>query len=438
MDLSRRDGTNALSSHHTALVVSAAPVIVRPFSPWARLRSLLLVAVTVTLVARLGGTSNAAAEPTAAPDAAPARPHERIRSATRAVARNQGPGQVLAALGLNATEQKAMLDVLKEHLPFRRIRPGDQVRVERRVADGAVHSLSWRQGPADEIIVRGCDAGYCAERRAVAVTRETTKVSVTLRSSLFEALRAAGQDPSLAQAATDVLAWDVDFYQDVRAGDELQIIVERVAVDGRFLRYGDVLAAQYAGSIAGRKRLFRYTDPDGHTSYYDEAGQSAQRGFLRAPVPVVHVTSRFGRRDHPLLQYVKKHQGVDYGAPTGTPVWAVGDGQVAQAGWSGGCGLAVTIRHRGGLESQYCHLSKVHVSAGARVAQKDVIGKVGATGMATGPHLHYAVRRGGAFVNPLQLIVPRGEPLKRAWMEDFVEKVRPYRSQFDETPVASL
>jgi murein DD-endopeptidase MepM/ murein hydrolase activator NlpD len=399
----------------------------RPFLPAFQPAALLALL--------LGAGPALAGAPPAAPT--PGGP-ERTRTVTRAVARNQGPAQVLSSLGVPVPESQAILAALQDHLPFTKVRAGDQVRLERAEADGSLRSLSWRRGPGDEILVRPCPSGLCAERRASVTTREVVRVEVTLRSSVYEALRSAGQDPALAVAAADVLAWDVDFYQDVRPGDALRLVVERVEVDGRFLRYGDVLAAEYEGRVAGRKRLFRYADPEGHVGYYDDAGQSAQRGFLRAPVPFVHVTSRFGRRNHPLLQYVRQHQGVDYGAPEGTPVWAVGDGTVAQAGWSGGCGLSVTLRHRNGFESVYCHLSKVNVSAGAHVAQRQVVGKVGHTGLATGAHLHYAVRRGGSFVNPMALHLPRGEPVKAGWLEDFVARIGPARAQLDARPVAMV
>ena len=314
--------------------------------------------------------------------------------------RNQLPSQVLASLGLEGAEAQAVLGALGSVLSPKRTRPGDQVRLERAVTDGAFRSLSWRQGPADEYLVRPCPTGLCGGKREVAITRQAVLVSVSLRSSVSEALHAAGHDTALVAAAADVLAWDVDFYQDVRGGDSLKLVVERVEADGRFLRHGEVLAAEYEGKVAGRKRLFRYTDPDGDTGYFDDAGTSARRGFLRAPVPYVNLTSRFGSRRHPLLGYVRAHQGVDYGAPEGTPVWAVGDGVVSLAGWSGGCGLTVQVRHRNGFESVYCHLSRVNVAAGARVGQKQVVGRVGTTGLSTGPHLHYAIRQGGRLRQP--------------------------------------
>jgi murein DD-endopeptidase MepM/ murein hydrolase activator NlpD len=370
----------------------------------------------------------------ALPPAAP--PPERLVSRTRRVGANGTPGQVLTALGLAAGESQAVLAALAPHLPFRRVRPGDQVRLERAEADGALRSLTWRQGPADEVIVRPCGEGLCGERRDVSLHSETVRVAVTIRSSPYEALREAGEDPALAVAASDVLAWDVDFYQDVRPGDSLRVVVEKVHADGRFLRYGEVLAVEYDGRSAGRKRFFRYTDPEGGTAYFDDAGQSARRGFLRAPVPWVHLTSRFGGRRHPVLGYVRAHQGVDYAAPAGTPVWSVGDGVVTQAGWSGGCGMTVAVRHRNGLESMYCHLSRIDVAAGSRVAQKQVVGAVGKTGLATGPHLHFAVRQGGAFVNPMRLQLPHGLPVRAEWLADFLAKIGPLRERLDRAPVA--
>jgi murein DD-endopeptidase MepM/ murein hydrolase activator NlpD len=368
----------------------------------------------------------------------PAPPPELTRSTSRLVGRNQNPTQVLVSLGLDGAEVQAVLGALDGVLSFKRIRPGDQVRIERASRDGAFRSLSWRQGPAEEYLVLPCQAGLCGGKREVAITRQAVLISVTLRSSVSEALQAAGHDPALVASAADVLAWDVDFYQDVRGGDSLKLVVERLEADGRFLRHGDVLAAEYEGKVAGRKRLFRYTDPDGDTGYFDDAGTSARRGFLKAPVPYVHLTSRFGSRRHPLLGYVRAHQGVDYGAPEGTPVWAVGDGVVTLAGWSGGCGLTVQVRHRNGFESVYCHLSHVNVASGARVGQRQVVGRVGSTGLSTGPHLHYAIRQGGSYVNPLRLQLPRGEPVKAEWRDDFLGRIDAARQLLDRAPVALL
>jgi hypothetical protein len=412
-------------------------------------RGLLLAGAAACVLAALASfgpwPGRAASAPAPAPTvaAAPAPvpapvPAESTRSTSGLVGRSQNPTQVLSSMGLDASEVLSVLAALDGVLPFKRIRPGDQVRVERTLPGGALRSLSWRQGAADEYLVQACPTGLCASRREVSVTRQAVLVSVTIRSSVSEALHAAGSDPALVATAADVLAWDVDFYQDVRGGDSLKLVVERLEADGRFLRHGDVLAAEYEGKVAGRKRLFRYTDPAGETSYYDDAGTSARRGFLKAPVPYVNLTSRFGSRRHPLLGYVRAHQGVDYGAPEGTPVWAVGDGVVTQAGWSGGCGLAVKVHHRNGFDTLYCHLSRVNVAAGTRVAQRQVVGRVGSTGLSTGPHLHYGVLRGGSYVNPLHLQFPRGEPVRPEWREDFLARIGAARQQLDRTPIALL
>ena len=273
------------------------------------------------------------------------------------------------------------------------------------------------------------------DKRAVALSTEVALVDVEIRGSVWESLSRAGEDPGLAVAASDVLAWDVDFYQDVRAGDRMKVLVEKVLAEGRLLRYGEVLAASYEGAVTGRKRLFRYTDPTGQTNYFDDEGNSARRGFLKAPLPYARLTSGFGSRMHPVLGFVKTHQGVDYGAPTGTPVWTVGDGTVSQAGWNGACGKQVTIHHRNGFDTMYCHLSTVSVHAGARVSQKQVIGAVGTTGRSTGPHLHYAVRRGGGFVNPLQIKVPREAPVAKEHRADFETKVAPVRARLEAGPI---
>lgn len=351
--------------------------------------------------------------------------------------RNQTIAQALYGLALDATEVQAVVKVLGNVFSFRRARPGDQIRLERLEGQGGIQRITYRQGPAQEWMVqRAPDGRLAAEKRPVKLETHLARVDVTLESSLYESLQKAGEDPSLAVAAADVLAWDVDFYRDIQRGDRMKMLVEKVYADGKLLRYGEILAAEYLGSTVGRKRLFRYTDPTGQASYYDDQGNSVRRGFLKSPLKYAHITSGFGMRFHPVLQYMRAHQGVDYGAPTGTPVWAVSDGVVKAAGWQGGCGKAVTLHHRNGLDTVYCHLSAIAVRAGSHVNQKQVIGAVGQTGLASGPHLHFAVKRDGAFLNPLTVKLPREAPLPNAFRADFKRKIEPLQAKLDAQPIA--
>ncbi len=374
----------------------------------------------------------------AAPPPPPPPPPERFEVVTARLGRDQTLGQVLPRLKLTAAEAAGVVGALQAHFPSRKARAGDQLVVERRAGEAALARLTYRQGRADEFVVtRRADGGWDAVRRPVELKAGVERVTVEVQGSLYLSLRETDEDPILAVLASDVLAWDVDFYRDVRRGDRMTVLVEKTFADGKLLRYGEIQAIEYQGTTAGRKRLFRWTAPDGQASYFDDEGQSARRGFLKTPLKFAHVTSGFGNRNHPLLGYQAAHMGTDYGAPVGTPVWAVGDGVVKQAGWNGGCGLSVTLRHRNGLETLYCHLSAVSVSAGKPVVQKQAIGAVGSTGLSTGPHLHYAVLRGGAYINPAQLKVPRDAPVRADWLPGFKADIAPLQAKLDGVAVAS-
>jgi murein DD-endopeptidase MepM/ murein hydrolase activator NlpD len=400
----------------------------------------LLVLVGVALAGALGKVRvPAVPTPTPTPVATPTPPPpppERFEEEILKIGRNETVSIALVRAGVAGEDLGGAIRALDGIFPFRKARQGDQLRVERR-ADGALHRLSIRQGPIDEWLVeRRADGTLAGAKREVKLRTEVARVAVTVHSSLYESIQATREDPGLAVLAADVLAWDVDFYLDVRNGDRMRVVVEKIFADDRFVKFGEVLATEYDGDVTGRKRLFRYTDPEGRTSYFDEDGQSARRGFLRSPLKYAHITSGFGSRRHPLSGYVQQHPAIDYGAPTGTPVWAVGDGTVKSAGWLGDCGKAVQLRHRNGLETLYCHLSGVAVNPGTHVSQKQVIGWVGSTGASTGPHLHYGVKRNGGYMNPMALKLPREAPIKGEWLANFREQIGPLRARLDAEPIA--
>lgn len=237
-------------------------------------------------------------------------------------------------------------------------------------------------------------------------------------SSLFAAMDRIGERPELSVALAEIFAGEVDFNSDLQPGDSFRLVRETYRRDGEFAGYGEILSAELVN--AGRTlRAVRFTSPGGKAAYYDDRGRSLRRFLLKSPlkfVPTPLVTSRFSRRRlHPIDRVYRPHLGVDYRAAQGAPVVAVADGVVTFAGWSGASGNMVQIRHTGGYESYYLHLSSITrgLRAGSRVGQGDQIGKVGSTGAATAPHLDYRLRRNGAFVNPVRVhsLMAPGEPV---------------------------
>ncbi len=338
--------------------------------------------------------------------------------------------EVLYQSGIPAAEVQSTLDSLHTAnvLDFSRVRSGSNLRIE--TEDGRLRFFELHDGPANEWCVRRVGEHFDAFKRDIAVHKTVVTVDAVIQSSLFQAFVDAGQDSQLAPLIADVFAWDVDFYVDPRPGDRIRAVIERVEADGQLLGYGDVQAAEYRGgaqSTLGDRSVFRYVDRVGVIGYYNASGESARRTFLKSPLKFAHVTSGYGMRVHPLLGYRKEHAGVDYAAAVGTPVWAVGDGSVEAAGFKGANGNYVALKHRNGLETFYCHLSRIAegVHAGAHVLQKRVIGYVGQTGLATGPHLHYALKRGGQFMNPLALKLPRAEPISPRELPDFRAAIDP-------------
>ncbi len=355
--------------------------------------------------------------------------------------RRIGPGQTLAhalhALPLPDAQVQGVLDALRAaEFEFNRmVRPQDQFRVVLR--HGELDYFGYRQNAQNEWLVRRDGERYVGSKRELEIEQRVDTVALTVTHSLWEAAVSAGEKPSIAMALSDVFAWDIDFYQDVRVGDRVRVVVEKRLSKGRLLEYGQVLAAEYVGQAVGEKRVFRYEDQKGKVSYYQEDGSSARKSFLKSPLKYAHVTSKFGSRFHPVLKYVKAHNGVDYRAAVGTPVWAVADGTVTRSSHDPANGHLVCLRHMNGFETCYAHLSKRMVQVGQRVHQKQIFALTGNTGRSTGPHLHYALKRHGGYVNPLNQSFPRAEPVAKAELPRFAEQIQPLVERLGGTAVAS-
>jgi murein DD-endopeptidase MepM/ murein hydrolase activator NlpD len=245
-------------------------------------------------------------------------------------------------------------------------------------------------------------------------------VSCTIENSLFLSVGNCGEEDQLALDLADIFMWDIDFYTDIQNGDSFRILVEKKYLDGKFVKYGSILASEFI-NVGKTHSAFRFQEEGGSLGYYGADGRSLKKSFLKSPLKFARITSGFSKaRLHPILKKVHPHLGVDYAAPTGTPVVAVGSGTVEFTGFHGGSGRMVRLRHSGNIETLYLHLSRVAVRSGARVAQGDVIGYVGSTGLATGPHLDFRIVQRGKYVNPTRMIFPPAPPVSKSSLPTFI------------------
>lgn len=258
--------------------------------------------------------------------------------------------------------------------------------------------------------------------RVMAVPYQTRRevARITIENSLYESTAASGEKLELFEPLSQIFEYDVDFNRDIQPGDSLTAVLDKKYLNGKLAGYGDILAAELVNN--GKAiRIVRYPSPAGHSGYYHPDGRSTKRQFLRCPLPFIRVTSRFGMRQHPVLAFSARHNGTDFAAPYGTPVRATASGVVTARGRDDGRGNYVAIRHANGFASNYYHLQRIAagLSAGQRLEQGRVIGFVGSSGLSTGPHLHYGLRKNGAFLNPLRLQSPSVAPLPESAMADF-------------------
>jgi len=271
-----------------------------------------------------------------------------------------------------------------------------------------------------------------AAKRLKPVDTVRVVVAGTIKGSLWNSLLELGEGPELVVQFAEILRYDIDFFTESNEGDTFELLVDKYLVDGQRYRYGRLYAVHYRGrtdNVYG----FYFKAPSGHWDYYNEKGQSLRKTVLRSPLQFARVTSYFGMRFHPIYRVWRPHHGVDYGAPTGTPVSCIADGTVTFAGWRGGYGRLVEVKHQAGLVSRYGHLSGFGpgVRTGRRLRQGQTIGYVGMTGDATGPHLHFEIRKNGKPVNPLKVIPPRAEPVPKRYFAQFTAVMADYRAALE-------
>lgn len=320
-----------------------------------------------------------------------------------------------------------------------RIMPGHLFSVERDSGTQRVNRFFYDIDEESRLVVERTDDGFSARVDVFEFETKLVKVSGTIRSSLFEAMADAGESANLAVRLAEVFSHQINFVNEVQEGDTFEMVVEKKYLGEDFRRYGDIVAARFVND--GKTfEAFRFADEKGRARYFSADGSSLETEFLKAPLNFTRVSSGYTmHRRHPIFGKVRPHQGVDYAAPRGTPVKALGAGSVVFKGWKNGYGNTLVIRHGGGIETQYAHLSRFASSlrVGQKVDQGEVVAFVGATGTATGPHLDFRVMKNGRFVHPDSLSGARSEPVSKAQKERFRQTVASARSLLDsDTAVA--
>ena len=285
----------------------------------------------------------------------------------------------------------------------------------------------------DQLVIRREEEGFNVSRVPIDYTVQTETVHGTITSSLFDSVAEIGESPELAMALADIFAYDIDFIRDIRQGDTFQAVVEKRFRGDAPAGYGRILAAEFTNRGTSYQ-AFRFKDGDHPAAYYNAKGESLRTAFLRAPLHFSRISSGFTmHRFHPITKTWKAHPAIDYAAPVGTPIMTVGDGTIIQIGRSRFNGNYIKIRHNNGYETIYLHMS--HFARGMRkakrVAQGEVIGYVGATGLATGPHLCFRMRKNGSPVNPTTLRTAAAAPISRAHLAEFRAAISPLAARLE-------
>ena len=333
------------------------------------------------------------------------------------IGRGESLGSSLNRQGISPSTVHLIATEMRKVFDFRRSRPGDKYRLGQD-SDGRVLDFRYSQSAEESFYLAWEGTRYVVRKETAELRPLIAKIAGVVDSSFYGAIVSLGEQNTLASEFARILAWDIDFSRQVHPGDEFQILYERLYRtndDGQdvYVRPGRILAGRYAGK-AGDHTVVYFEDDSGEGAYFRPDGSSVERAFLAAPLEFSRITSRFTRaRAHPILKVTRPHPGIDYAAPHGTPIWAVADGVVEYRARAGASGNLIRIRHMGGMTSHYAHLASFAkgLKVGDRVSQKEIIGYVGSTGLSTGPHVCFRVKRDGTYIDPMKISGPAGDPV---------------------------
>lgn len=333
---------------------------------------------------------------------------------------------------LSPAEIQQMADTCKEVYPLSQVRAGNSYAFT--LVDGKLSRFEYDIDREKKLVVRKTAAGFEVGEKQLEFDTYTVRLAGNISLSLFGAVERLGENGALAMRLADIFGWEIDFIRDIRVGDTFRVLVEKRMRNGKLLGYGEILAAEFVNQGVPYQG-FLFHDDTGHPGYYNVEGDSLKKAFLKAPLEFSRISSNFTwRRLHPILGTYRPHPGVDYAAPTGTPVKAVGNGTVTRVGWVRGGGNAVYLRHMNGYMTTYMHLSRFArgLRKGDKVEQGEVIGYVGSTGLATGPHLDFRMKHNGQFINPNKVENPKAASLPQSMMTEFSERVRRLAALLDD------
>lgn len=386
------------------------------------------------------------AQPDEAGAANPDPAHPAVVEHTLTIKRGDTLMGVLVSAGVAATDAHSSIEALREVFDPRQLRPGHEITVTFDAAatpDGGevFQGFSFEPQPALRVgATRDPSSGSFAPAEEKApVMAELLRGEGTIESSLFADAEAAGVPVAVLAEIIKAFSYDVDFQRDIQPGDAFEVMFERERTeDGRTVREGEVAFASL--TLSGKRyEIYRYEDSQGDVDYYDEKGHSVRKALLRTPINGARLSSGYGMRRHPVLGYSKMHKGIDFAAPTGTPIYAAGDGVIERAGPFSSYGNYVRIRHNKEFDTAYAHMSKIAkgMKPGARVKQGDIIGYVGSTGRSTGPHLHYEMLKNGSHVNPQGVRFPTGRILEAKELQRFKTAMAEVRRTYASLPTVA-
>lgn len=343
--------------------------------------------------------------------------------------------QVLRSLDISAQEIHSIVHAAMPHRNLARIVPGTRFQLFYSEADPSeFRGIKFRFTPQEIIHVQRVDGVWHAEKIIKPVTTKVVTFKGVVKSSLWESAAEAKMNPTLISELAEIFAWQVDFAREVQVNDRWRLSVEQEFIGSEAIGWGSILSAEYINSgVAYTAVLFRKGDED--LGYFAPDGSSLKKMFLKSPIQYGRISSKFQkRRFHPVLKTARPHLGVDYAAPTGTPIRAVGDGRVTMARWSGGGGNVIKIRHNSTYETAYKHLSRFAkgIKPGTKVVQGQTIGYVGSTGLSTGPHLHFEFFVAGRYTDPLSQKFPQAAAVPSIHLADFSASKASFLSQLPE------